>query len=97
MSFKGFTIANLAGPERHYTVARIAALGGNVLVSVFYYETGNPQMRVAYLDNLELSPGGRVILPASFRRHKKIMAVKDGKFRLLNRCGERNTWEKKPS
>ena len=65
-----------------------------MIVSVFYYKPGEPQMRVAYLEGVERGEGGRVVLPQSFRRGKKIMAVRDGKYRLLNRCGDRTPWKR---
>ncbi|MGL4614823.1 MAG: TIGR02922 family protein [Shewanella sp.] len=62
----------------------------HVTVTVLYYDAPvGLIMHNAVLEDLSLSDSGRVIIPASFRKGKSIIAVLEGECKILNSLGER--------
>ncbi|MCT7944529.1 TIGR02922 family protein [Shewanella septentrionalis] len=59
-------------------------------VTVLYYDAPvGLIMHNAVLANLPVSEAGRVMIPASFRKGKSIIAVLEGECKILNSLGER--------
>ncbi|MDR6962868.1 uncharacterized protein (TIGR02922 family) [Shewanella putrefaciens] len=59
-------------------------------VTVLYYDAPvGLIMHNAVLNGLSLSESGRVMIPASFRNGKSIIAVLEGECKILNSLGER--------
>ncbi|MGL6123852.1 MAG: TIGR02922 family protein [Shewanella sp.] len=59
-------------------------------VTILYYDAPvGLIMHNAVLGGLPVSEAGRVIIPASFRKGKSIIAVLEGECKILNSLGER--------
>ena len=58
------------------------------LVTVIYYEDASLVIKND-VKSFELGLGGRVILPASYKQGKSIIAVCEGKVNFLNKVGDR--------
>jgi uncharacterized protein (TIGR02922 family) len=59
-------------------------------VTILFYEApAGLEMHNTVLTDLAVSESGRVMIPASFRRGKSIIAVLEGKCVILNALGER--------
>ncbi|ESE41946.1 TIGR02922 family protein [Shewanella decolorationis] len=59
-------------------------------VTVLYYDAPvGLIMHNAVLEDLPVSDSGRVMIPASFRKGKSIIAVLEGECKILNSLGER--------
>ena len=58
------------------------------LVTVIYYEEASLVIKHD-VKSFEIGLGGRVVLPASYKQGKSIIAVCEGKVNFLNKVGDR--------
>ncbi|SET80930.1 TIGR02922 family protein [Thalassotalea agarivorans] len=57
-------------------------------VTVFFFEENALQLSSQTISGIQVN-GGRVILPKSFKQGKSIIAVFEGRVKMLNVLGER--------
>ncbi len=60
------------------------------IITVIYYSDTSLELE-AQCQTFDISKNGRVVIPASFKQGKSIIAVCEGNINILNKMGDRVT------
>ena len=58
-------------------------------VTILFYETDNPLKLQSYQSFLPVAVSGRVVIPKAFKERRSVIAVLEGKCKVLNALGDR--------